>query len=612
MIKTVVPVAKPASQKVAPAENKAVVKVLPSVQPMQLAADSEQQNSVEGFFEPSPGKMAPSSPSLFKSTSSILPPNHSPIQRKSSSTWAFQPNSIGANSNSTAPVQRAPINKTGLPDNVKSGVEQLSGISLGDVKVHYNSPKPAQLQAHAYAQGTDIHVASGQEKHVPHEAWHVVQQKQGRVQANTQLKGNVPLNDNKSLENEADLMGEKALNLISNNAEANNTIQAKMDNSSSAIVQRVLPDEDKDMIESVKGVSESKAVVGPELRKRLVSEKVAIESASDFSSIGQVIDNAQGTSEQKGEAAIKLRNTDVGVNRAREYFQNMGMAAEQKAFIDDRLPLAIMDQKTEIATKGIGGIINKDDINLEEANYSKLQWDATMKGSNNAVVLKQELLTSDDMKKTSDIAKSKGGLSKLIGIGSFWWSMNEKLMSLWIEAAGGKKEDAQSEWEKQSKSEKRPSIIPKFGAVNPDKFIEFSGLAAAFSKPVTGCMGMAEDYKFDNIKDACNALGLVEKDYSRGAFIVTIPEDMVDVAVENAKKAGGGVGKASVFTSLAFSEFNYIAEDRATNETESGDANVNANAKKNSGVKSTGGKTEVVAKNFMPADIFSQDPKFLI
>ncbi len=79
-------------------------------------------------------------------------------------------------------------NHTGLPDNLKSGVENLSGQNMDDVKVHYNSDKPATLQAHAYAQGTDIHVAPGQEKHLPHEAWHVVQQKQGRVQPTKQLK----------------------------------------------------------------------------------------------------------------------------------------------------------------------------------------------------------------------------------------------------------------------------------------------------------------------------------------------------------------------------------------------------------------------------------------
>ena len=72
-------------------------------------------------------------------------------------------------------------NNTGLPDNLKQGIENLSGMSMDNVKVHYNLSKPAQLNALAYAQGTDIHLGAGQEKHLPHEAWHVVQQAQGRV-----------------------------------------------------------------------------------------------------------------------------------------------------------------------------------------------------------------------------------------------------------------------------------------------------------------------------------------------------------------------------------------------------------------------------------------------
>src|SRR3569833_2391842 len=103
------------------------------------------------------------------------------------------------------PVQRK--NNTGLPDQLKSGIENLSGHSMDNVKVHYNSDKPAQLNAHAYAQGTDIHLASGQEKHLPHEAWHVVQQKQGRVKPTMQMKGRVNVNDDKGLEKEADVMG---------------------------------------------------------------------------------------------------------------------------------------------------------------------------------------------------------------------------------------------------------------------------------------------------------------------------------------------------------------------------------------------------------------------
>ncbi|HEY9082804.1 MAG TPA: DUF4157 domain-containing protein [Vicingaceae bacterium] len=108
------------------------------------------------------------------------------------------------------PIQRQE-NKTGMPDNLKSGIENLSGMDMSDVKVHYNSSQPAQLQAHAFAQGNQIHIASGQEKHLPHEAWHVVQQKQGRVTPTKQLKGKVNINDDSGLEKEADVMGAKAL-----------------------------------------------------------------------------------------------------------------------------------------------------------------------------------------------------------------------------------------------------------------------------------------------------------------------------------------------------------------------------------------------------------------
>lgn len=103
-------------------------------------------------------------------------------------------------------------NNTGLPDNLKAGVENLSGYSLDGVKVHYNSSQPATVQALAYTQGTDIHVAPGQEQHLPHEAWHVAQQMAGRVEPTTEV-GGMPVNDNAGLEHEADIMGSKANSL---------------------------------------------------------------------------------------------------------------------------------------------------------------------------------------------------------------------------------------------------------------------------------------------------------------------------------------------------------------------------------------------------------------
>ena len=112
------------------------------------------------------------------------------------------------------PVQReqessAAPNQTGMPDNLKQGMENLSGMDMSAVRVHFNSPKPAQLNAHAYAQGNEVHLASGQEKHLPHEAWHTVQQRQGRVQPTMQMAGE-KINDDVSLEREADVMGAKA------------------------------------------------------------------------------------------------------------------------------------------------------------------------------------------------------------------------------------------------------------------------------------------------------------------------------------------------------------------------------------------------------------------
>jgi hypothetical protein len=99
-----------------------------------------------------------------------------------------------------------------LPSGLRTGIESLSGLDMGGVRVHYGSPLPARLNALAYAQGSVIHLARGQEQHLPHEAWHVVQQVQGRVRANTRVEG-VGVNDDASLEREADRMGLQAMQM---------------------------------------------------------------------------------------------------------------------------------------------------------------------------------------------------------------------------------------------------------------------------------------------------------------------------------------------------------------------------------------------------------------
>lgn len=122
-----------------------------------------------------------------------------PVQRENDDEWM--------QGESEHTVQKK--NETGMPDNLKAGIEDLSGFSMDDVRVHYNSDKPAAVQALAYTQGTDIHVAPGQERHLPHEAWHVAQQMAGRVEPTTEV-GGLPVNDSAELEHEADVMGARA------------------------------------------------------------------------------------------------------------------------------------------------------------------------------------------------------------------------------------------------------------------------------------------------------------------------------------------------------------------------------------------------------------------
>jgi Fic/DOC family/Domain of unknown function (DUF4157) len=121
-----------------------------------------------------------------------------PVQ---TATPTIQLQKIGGESISNFGIHQS--NKAGLPNALKARIENLSHIPMDDVKVHYNSPKPAQLQALAYTQGANIYLGYGQEKYLSHEAWHVVQQKQGRVKPTLQTKG-MEINNEPTLEEEAD------------------------------------------------------------------------------------------------------------------------------------------------------------------------------------------------------------------------------------------------------------------------------------------------------------------------------------------------------------------------------------------------------------------------
>lgn len=100
-------------------------------------------------------------------------------------------------------AQASKPNLTGIPTQMKLDFEQRSGLSFDDVRVHYNSDKPAKLQALAYTQGTQVYVGPRQERHLPHELGHVVQQKMGIVNQ-TSFRYGFPVNDDPALERAAD------------------------------------------------------------------------------------------------------------------------------------------------------------------------------------------------------------------------------------------------------------------------------------------------------------------------------------------------------------------------------------------------------------------------
>ncbi len=71
---------------------------------------------------------------------------------------------------------------------------------------------PAQQKEHAYAQGIDIHLGPREGKNLPHEAWRVVQKKQGKVQPPLQIQSNsiVNVSDNTNLGEKEDVKRAKA------------------------------------------------------------------------------------------------------------------------------------------------------------------------------------------------------------------------------------------------------------------------------------------------------------------------------------------------------------------------------------------------------------------
>ncbi|NEO94799.1 MAG: DUF4157 domain-containing protein [Moorea sp. SIO3G5] len=224
-----------------------------------------------------------------------------------------------------------PKNNTGLPENLKAGVENLSGYSLDNVRVHYNSPKPAQIQALAYTQGTQIHVAPGQEKHLPHEAWHVVQQIQGRVKPTMQMKGK-PINDEEGLEKEAEEMGLKV--------NIGETIKEKQDLFAEANQPKQIAQNAKIIQCTVQDLEMWREVLWEEVQKEMVDSVEEIEESINNEDIIDTGGEAPGEylqnmyEGQDGQGGMDISNEERFRNEERGGINTVGLRKQLDALSD--------------------------------------------------------------------------------------------------------------------------------------------------------------------------------------------------------------------------------------------------------------------------------------
>lgn len=111
--------------------------------------------------------------------------------------------------------------KTGLPDDVRQGMEEAIGGNFSSVQFVTESKKAEEVGALAFTQGKNVEFAPGQFKPdttaglelIGHELTHVDQQEKGTVEPTMEI-GEMLVNDDKSKETEADDKGKAAARLV--------------------------------------------------------------------------------------------------------------------------------------------------------------------------------------------------------------------------------------------------------------------------------------------------------------------------------------------------------------------------------------------------------------
>jgi uncharacterized protein DUF4157 len=258
----------------------------------------------------SPQKKVSSSPTGFRS---VAPDLSSPVRNRPNLQHLIGNRAVRRLLRGTSnlqPSQPGSFRKSqaGLPTRLRSGIENLSGLAMDDVRVHYNSSKPAQFQALAHTHGNEIHLGPGQEKHLPHEAWHVAQQKQGRVKPRGRRINGLQINDDPGLEAEADRFGAQALSPTTVVGLRPPPARRGSDGQVSQVIQRKVRTDDgatkvKEAEYQPKG---AKAAVGS---KRSVAGLIADGVRRAFSNVAELDDYANGKTDYIGDVQTASAGT---------------------------------------------------------------------------------------------------------------------------------------------------------------------------------------------------------------------------------------------------------------------------------------------------------------
>ena len=263
---------------------------------------------------------------------------------------------------SFSPAVQRKATEGGIPDEVKGKMENSIGADFSDVKVHTNSQSAVDMGALAYTQGSDVHFAPGQydpsssggQELLGHELTHVKQQKEGRVQANSEVNGQA-LNNESSLEGEADQMGAKA-------AQANVPTQLKSEEeettqkkstSNGTIQAKAEPEveEKEDETEELEPETEEEAA---ELAK---DEEVEVVPETEEEAAEMEAEEAEGESEIETEAPESETET------AEENLTTGGQEEVQ----ENQLPEGEVEEEEQVAPELAEMAMSEEGVEAEAA-----------------------------------------------------------------------------------------------------------------------------------------------------------------------------------------------------------------------------------------------------